>query len=100
MGTRNAMTAERPVDPLAVDANWQTSCLAMPGAGDLAMTLCESLQEIASRCPDQPAIVSATERVTFAELVGQVGALAVAISDSGSGEGPVALLLSPGISYI
>lgn len=94
------MTPAQPVDPLMVEANWRASSLPMPDPAHLAMTLCESLQDIASRHPDQPAIVSLNGHVTFAELVGQAGALSAAICDSGTQEGPVALLLPAGVSYI
>jgi acyl-coenzyme A synthetase/AMP-(fatty) acid ligase len=86
--------------PFLVDANWHRSTLPMPGAGQLAMTLGDSLRDLAARYPDQLAIVSATERVTFAALAGQAGALAQAIRSSGTVVGPVALLLPSGAAYI
>jgi acyl-coenzyme A synthetase/AMP-(fatty) acid ligase/acyl carrier protein len=88
------------VDPLTVDANWMRSTLPMPDGAHLAMTLCESLVQVAARHADEIAIVSASERVTFAELVGQVGALAQAIRACETPAGPVALLLPSGVGYI
>jgi acyl-coenzyme A synthetase/AMP-(fatty) acid ligase/acyl carrier protein len=87
-------------DPLGVDANWLRSSLPMPDPGHLSMTLGESLRDLAARHPDRLAIVSATERVTFAELAEQAGALAEAIRSSGTPTGPVALLLPSGVAYI
>ncbi|MBU8543527.1 MULTISPECIES: non-ribosomal peptide synthetase [Roseomonadaceae] len=87
-------------DPLAEDTHWRRSTLPAPPAEVLAMTLCESLAWIAARHPDRPAILSATERVSFAELLGQVGALAAAIRAAAAPPGPVALLLPAGMGYI
>jgi acyl-coenzyme A synthetase/AMP-(fatty) acid ligase/acyl carrier protein len=87
-------------DPLAVDANWWRSSLPMPDGARLGMTLCESLLEIAARHADRTAIVSDRGRVTFADLVGQVGALAEAIRACRAPDGPVALMLPPGVGTI
>lgn len=94
-----AAATERP-DPLLADANWLRSGLPMPDAAQLAMTLGDSLRDLAARHGDRVAIVSATERLTFAELAGQAGALADAIRASGTPDGPVALLLPSGGAYI
>lgn len=87
-------------DPLASDVRWRRSTLPAPPAGALAMTLCESLAEVAARHADRPAIVSAAGQVSFAELLGQVGALAAAIRAAAAPPGPVALLLPAGMGYI
>jgi acyl-coenzyme A synthetase/AMP-(fatty) acid ligase/acyl carrier protein len=87
-------------NPLGIDANWRRSTLPMPDSARLAMTLCECLLEAAARHADRIAIVSDAERVTFVELVGQVGALTEAIRACRTPDGPVALLLPSGVSYI
>jgi acyl-coenzyme A synthetase/AMP-(fatty) acid ligase len=87
-------------DPLLVNENWLGSSLPMPSTAQLSMTLVESLRDLAARHPDRVAIVSATERVTYAELDGQAGALAEAIRASGTPDGPVALLLPSKAAYI
>ncbi|MDO9499332.1 non-ribosomal peptide synthetase [Falsiroseomonas sp.] len=87
-------------DPLAEDTHWRRSALPAPTAETLAMTLCESLAQIATCHSDRPAIVSAAGQVSFAELLGQVGALAAAIRAAAAPPGPVALLLPAGAGYI
>ncbi|NKC33932.1 non-ribosomal peptide synthetase [Falsiroseomonas selenitidurans] len=87
-------------DPLAAEAAWRRSTLPAPPAGALAMTLCESLAQVAARQPEQLAIVSAAGRVSFGDLLGQVGALAAAIRAAAAPPGPVALLLPAGMGYI
>jgi acyl-coenzyme A synthetase/AMP-(fatty) acid ligase len=87
-------------DPLAEDAHWRRSTLPAPPAEALGMTLCESLAWIAARHPDRPAIVSVDGPVSFAALLGQVGALAAAIRAAAAPPGPVALLLPAGMGYI
>ncbi|MBH0239000.1 non-ribosomal peptide synthetase [Methylobrevis albus] len=87
-------------DPLAIDGNWRRSVLPMPEPAHLAMTLGESLGHVAALSPDAPAVVSATEHVTFAGLLGLVGSMADAIRGAGAPDGPVALLLPAGAAYI
>ena len=57
------------------------------------MSISLLLEMAVSGDPDRLAIVSDRERVTFADLLGQVGALAEAILASPAPAGPVALLL-------
>ncbi|MFC7475489.1 AMP-binding protein [Dankookia sp. GCM10030260] len=63
-------------------------------------SLNQVLAALVARQPDHPAVVTATQVVTFAGLLGRVGTLAAAIRAAAAAPGPLALLLPNGPDYI
>lgn len=90
----------RPPVPQLHEADWLGSTLPMPSAAALTATLGDALREQAAQHPERAAIVSASERLTFADLAGQAGALAEAIQACDAPAGPVALILPAGSAHV
>ena len=82
------------------EADWLGTTLPMPSAAALDATLADALREQAVRHPGRLALVSATERLTFADLAGQAGALAEAIQACDAPPGPVAVMLPAGAAHV
>ena len=75
---------------------WRASPFPPPDPRKLGVTLGDALLAVARERPAAPALIDRGRRMSFAELVGRIGALADLVKRAPAPAGPVALLQSAG----